>query len=254
MVGLEYLKKIINKRPIIIMLHGKSIEGLENNIQSLKNLDICYTSLNYFDLLENNILSKIDKRLSFVYDSSGIVPKQVQYYEGAWRIPRLKKYLNRPDNNLWITTKGLIKIIAFDTYNEDFIVKYWDKIMIAGQLNIRLNVPNSAVLLIGLCILGEASKIAICGLDGFTGQYKDNLQSFYKYEEYKKHRFAATGDYNYTGIVQDTQHFQNETISILNKYACDYKIKMPPIINFSTKSIYNIFSKKDYNELVKWIK
>lgn len=254
MNSLDKLRRVINKRPVIIMLHGKSIEGLEKNIQKFGKFDICYTSLNYFDLLEDNILTKIGKKLSFVFDSAGVVPDRLQEYETKWRIPRLSKFLDRKENNLWLTTKGSMRMSLINTGSEEFIIKYRDKTILVDDFNIRLNVPNSAVLLIGLAIIGEASKIAICGLDGWKGAYQDNLSSFYKQDLYVKHRTAATGDPNYTGLVQDTNNFEIQTKKILSEYCKQYKIKMPPIINVSIESVYSIFPRFTYEGLYDWMK
>ena len=252
MVDLNKLKEIIDNRLVVIMLHGKSIEGLENTITELKDIDICYTGLNYFDVLENSILTKINKHLDFVYDSAGIVPECVQIYENQVRIPRLSKYLDRNENNLWITTQGLMNIIMFETNNEYFIEKYRHKMLLIDELNIRLNVPNSSVLLLGLAIIGGAKKIVICGMDGYKGEPKDLFQSYYKPALFIEHCRKATGLKN-TNLVIDSVGFEKEIQLIINSYATVYNMGLPPIVNCSPNSMFTVFEKIPYSKLKEWI-
>jgi len=248
MVDLDKLKHIINKRVVLIMLHGKSIEGLEKEIINFKKLDICYTSLNYFTIMEEYILNKINKKLDFVFDSSSIVKECRQDFEAKYRLKRLGEYLSRANDNLWVTTKGNMKMIMIDTGNEEFIIRFINKILLVDQLDIILDVPNSVALLLQICILGGARKIILCGFDGHMGD-ENVLQSYYKSEIfYKNLRLPSTGNKNFV-IGTETTLFENQIGNILQNFK-----NVPPIINCSINSYHNVFNKINYKELPGWCK
>ena len=67
---IERLRRVINKRPVGIILHGASIAELEGRITELEDCDICYFSLNAFRGIEEHILQKINRNLSLIMCSA----------------------------------------------------------------------------------------------------------------------------------------------------------------------------------------
>ncbi len=67
---IERLRRVINKRPVAIILHGPSVTELEERITELDDCDICYFSLNAFRVPEKHILQKINRNLSIVMYSA----------------------------------------------------------------------------------------------------------------------------------------------------------------------------------------
>ncbi len=247
MVELNDLKRIINNRVIIVMLHGRSIEQLENTILELKDLDICYCSLNYFTIMEDFILSKINESLDFVYDSSFIKGNCLQDFNEKARIPRLRRFLNRKEDNLWLTTSQVIKSIMFQVGNEEFILRYIDKIfLVQKKLNLDLEVPSSMLPLLGSCIIGEARKIILCGFDGYKEGNK--LESYYKPELQRIDKILS-GQFEIPNIEVETSSIMHLTEKILNKYAKQHKVKVPEIINCSENSVFTMFPKIKYSLL-----
>ncbi|PIR72383.1 MAG: hypothetical protein COU42_01390 [Candidatus Nealsonbacteria bacterium CG10_big_fil_rev_8_21_14_0_10_36_24] len=63
---IERLRKVINKRPVVIILPGSSVRELEQRIRELKDCDVCYLGLSGFWIIEKYILEKINRNLSVV--------------------------------------------------------------------------------------------------------------------------------------------------------------------------------------------
>lgn len=260
MVGstINQFKNIINKRPVILMFHGKSIEGLEHMITNLKDMDICYASLNFFNMLEEHILSKIDKHLDYILDCS-TVEEEIKY-NARNRLIRLEEFLKRKDNNLWIVNKGLFKDLYINEMHEKFIYRVIEKTFIVEQLGIdykKLLVTNSFQILIFATILGGASKIALCGLDGIdpNTETESVYSTYYKPEVYKAIRIASQGHDGPSKIRHDVKVLQRVEYKLMEVFKESFPdIEIPPIVNFSTNSVYNIFDKKPYEKLEQWIK
>lgn len=251
MVTLDQFKQKINKRPVIIMLHGASIKNMENYICELKDLDVCYCSLNFFPIIEDFILSKINKQLDFVYDTSHIDSRYVQKFHAKARIPRLSKYLDNK-NNIFITTKTVLHNIMFITGFDYFGIKYHQQILLVDNLQIYTSFPNSALTLLGLSIIGEASKIILCGFDGYNHSIP-NIDTYYKPALQIIDKSLA-GTSHCPHLNDETNSIEKETLDNLDIFCQCYKIKQPPIFNCSEKSNYTIFPKIKYSELVNIIK
>ena len=257
MLNLKQVKEIVNKRPVLILLHGKSISELEDNIIAMKDLDVCYSSINYFTLIEENILNKIGKRLDFVYDSSGIGDKYRQEFECKYRIPRLKGFLSSSKEKFFITTKGNLERMCVYTGNDDFIIKYENQIFLIDDLSLDLNAPNSATLLIGICIALDVPLIILCGFDGFKGVDQDALfKSYYKHELYlKNHRYPSVGKSGKSLINVETENIESRGLGIVQQYCRDLGVSMPEIYNCSPNTIYTgLFNIINYNELINKLK
>ena len=257
MLKLEQIKHRINKRPILILLHGKSIVELEDNIIQMKDLDVCYCSINYFTLLEEHILNRIDRRLDFVYDSSFIPVEYRQNFECKYRIPRLRGFLDSSPEKFYVTTKGSLERMCLDTGNEEFIIKYENQIFLIDNLPFNLNAPNSAILLVGLCIAFEISLIALLGFDGFKGVVQnDLLHSYYKSELYiKNHRYPSVGNLEPSLLSIETLNIESRGLGIVQQYCRELGVFMPEIYNCSPSTIYTgLFDIITYKILINKLK
>lgn len=250
---IQVLYNIIRNRPVAVLAHGKSLETLEKNIQQYKHLDICWVSLNLFTMVEDFILKKINKQLDIVLDCASVAVSFYQKYN-AIRIPRLDSYLNRTNNNLWITTLGLIRD-EIKPINQDFIYRHFHKTLMIDELVYpqMLDVPNSITLLLCTMAIGKAQKIIIFGLDGYNGKYEDNINSFYKPELHKQERLLAVGSIQASGVPRDTSDFNNRFIKIFKEYCKNYNINPPLMVNCSPNSVYTVIPKISYEESIKWL-
>ena len=240
-------QSLLNK-PICMILHGRSCEELENNIELFKHLDIVWASISTFDIPQKYILDKINKKFSIVFDSSTV--KNEQDYEILLRIPRLIKYLSENKNNKYICTKS-DKNNLFNlrnrlrlTFNED----YKEQIIYTEDIGIdpKPFCVSLHLYLACLCQLGF-KKIILFGADG-GGTYGNLIESYYKWEEIKKDKEIA-GNVNYN-MVGDSNNINSTFISLMNQ-TLGY---IPEIYNCSDYSLYTVFKKINYEEAINILK
>lgn len=237
------LKNIINNRPVFILLHGGSVQNLEDRIEEFKDANICWCGLGHFQIFEKYMLSKIDKRLDLVFDMA-TVPRR-EAYEPV-RHERLNEFLGRSDNNLWLTSHGMIRDEWDKVKPEKCLLV--DSLFPQDQIPYYMDVPNSATLCIASMLAGGASKIFIFGLDGYKGSLQEGYKSYYKPEEAKKERLLALGSIEDPGINRDTDNFSIRFPTCLRRYRelfgnyCD-------IYNCSPNSIYTCIEKIDYSKI-----
>ena len=253
---MERLKKIINNRVVAVIAHGKSVEELEKRIEEFKKFDICWATLNQFPIMEKFILNKIDKQLDIVFDSSTITRDLAEEFEKSVRIPRLKEFLERKYKNMWITTEGVLKWYLLPFGYKDFLFKHNRKILIIDDLIPKqfLSVPNSLTLLLSSVAIGGAKTILLFGADGCTGNYIDNIKSFYKPEYQAKERMMSIGNIIDSSVTRDAEDFQHRFMRIYHTHCQLHNIVPPTIINCSENSTYRIFQKLEYKELEKWLR
>ena len=248
------LEKVIRGRPVAIMLNGASIVELERHIESLAEHDICWASLGAFNMMEDFILSKIDKRLDIVFDCATVKSKFSDNYEVNHRLPRLIEFLSRGDDNLWITTAGLIDK-SISKYMPNMVTKYGRKIERIDKyapdekrIGQFMDVPNSATLLLASALIGGASKIIFFGLDGYKKSDACPAESCYHPELIEKERKAALGSTNDAGINRDTRYFQKRLPKIVRMYRETFG-NWARIYNCSPRTVYDIIAKINYSNL-----
>jgi hypothetical protein len=260
MTDINYLKNIINKRTVAIFAHGRSIENLENSIETLVRdnstimNDVCFMGLGLFTIFEKYITRVINRNLDIVFDCATVPHARLDHYE-ILRLPRLYEFLNRPENNLWITTHGLIRD-SVNAYMPELVINFENKILKVDDLFPTdeipkwMDVPNSICLAISAAIAGEAKKIITFGLDGYVGDLSQGLDSYYKKEEHMKERMSALGKVEDHGINRDSYGFQNRFPILLNSYRELFNNNCP-IYNCSPNSMYDTPKKIDYEQLSK---
>ena len=247
------LSQIINNRTVFILSHGASIISLENTIQEYKDIDVCWVSLGLFTNMEKYILSKINRRLDIVFDCASCPDGCIKNYEMNYRFPRLKEFLNRPDNNLWITTTGLKRdsIVPYGPEMLQYGAKTFlvDSIFPANQIGLWMDVPNSLTLLIAAMIAGQAKKIFIFGMDGYANNFETKLiDTYYRPEEQLQDRLAAYGLDKETGISRDTYNFRKRFPILLKNYQRLFRNNCQ-IYNVSPGSLYQCPEKIKYEQV-----
>lgn len=247
------LQEIINGRTVAIMAPGKSIAELESHIEYLKDKDICWTALGVFPMMEDYILSKIGRRLEIVFDCATVSPHLFHNYELHMRLPRIHRFINRPDNNLWCTSHGVTRD-TIKSLAPHWLSEYEKKIFVIDSLVIKDNIPkfmdapNSVSLMIGTILGGGAKKIIVFGLDGYKGSSACPPDAYYHPEEIIKERRLALGDVNDERINRDTDSFTQLFPSKLKMYQ-EFFNNLALIYNCSPYSLYEVIPKINYSQL-----
>ena len=247
---IEKIKDIIKGRPVAILLHGSSVDELEQRIESFRNVDICWSALGNFPVFEKYILSKINKRLDFIFDCATVPESRYDIYEPV-RQKRILDYLAREDNNMWVTAHGMIR----DQFNNIIPDKtaIVDRIFPREEVGPYMNVPNSATLHIAAALYGGASAIYIFGLDGYVGDVELGYKFYYKPEETYKERMLALGRLEDPGINRDSMVFDDRIPGIIHKYKFLFRTTAP-IYNVSPVTIYKSFEKISYMDAIQLLK
>jgi hypothetical protein len=247
------ISDIINNRVVAIVAHGSSLDILEREIQYLKHKDICWMSLGLYTVVEDFILSKIDKRLDILFDCATVPEPQMDVYEKTIRLPRIERFLAREDNNLWITTHGLIRD-SITPYKPDIWQNYQNKILKVDSLfpqnNIPfyMDVPNSITLMIASALCGGAKKIILFGYDGHVGADNLSHHTYYKEELAHNEWVQAYGESINLGLKRDTLDFENRFAPIVLLYRTLFNNRAE-ILNCSPNSNYRCLRQISYGQL-----
>src|SRR3989344_6230361 len=121
---LEHLRRIINGRPVAILVAGPSISELEERIVELSQADICYFGLNNFFVQENHILKKINKHFSVLVESTDDSKKD---FSSAF--DKIIDFLNRDDDNMLFSFFADFNILGLDFNLRKFLDKYDKKLL-----------------------------------------------------------------------------------------------------------------------------
>jgi hypothetical protein len=236
-----------NNKTFLVLLHGKSIETLENKITDYKDLDVVWCGISTFDIEQKYILNKINKEYNIVFDCSTV--KNAEDYEITVRIPRLISYLSKNKEYKYICTKS-DKNNLFElrnrlrlSFNEDFK----KQIIYVEDLGINPNPFCVSLHLYLACLLKfNPRKIILFGADG-GGTYGNSIESYYKWEEVKKDKEIA-GNLFYN-MVGDSNNI-NTTFTPLMQNIFSY---IPEIYNCSPNSLYTVFKNVSYDEVINII-
>ena len=236
---MKTLKEIIGNRPIAILLHGSSIETLENRIIiEFKDLDFCYISINYFKVMESRILSKINKKLNLVYCSN--------YKEFITRKEDIEEFVSRENTKLLTTFECL-----WQTENEDFVNKYFDKIHICKMIVYENNTyPNSLAVLLYNLIREGFYKIILFGCDGLLDKEEDNIDKISNTYFGKEQLKREERDWN---LINDTKNFNRYFREALWRKLKEeeYSPKLN-IVNCSPNSYIKVFNIITYDRVEQW--
>jgi hypothetical protein len=248
MEQLKKLKSIIDGRVCGMVASGGSIKALE---ECVKKIDICWLGMGVFNIPEKGIFKPAGKRFDIVFDCSSIPHARIPHYEGLWRIPRFEEYLSRPENNMFITTHGMLRDCFKAMGREDLLVKYDKKIMLIDKLfpdHSWMDVPNSATFATAALIAGGAKKVILFGVDGYTGKLETGISTYYKPNEFLLDRIAALGSMEDAGINRDTSNFEQRFSSLIERYQNLFK-NPAKVYNCSPITLYTCVEKITYEQL-----
>ena len=224
------LLDIIDNRPVFILLPGKSIERLESHILCLKGKKICYTSINRFNTIEQNILSKIGERFSLIHCHAN--PGLEQF------TPSLVKFLKRKDKNMLMTTTYAASF--FNSKYPDFISEFREKIWLTVDFqHIR---ANSLTAFLVVLMTAGVKTIILFGSDGCVDESrKGQVASYYHSENFEPDRTCA--------LTRDTVMFNTQFPLVMD----EYNKKGTKIFNCSPGTHIHRIPKITYENLYKYI-
>ena len=228
---MERITQKINNRTVAILSHGKSIESLEETIYQFKDKDICWVSFNYWQLFEEFILSKINKKLDIVLDCAN---SETRVYEKEVRLPFIKRLLDRDTLVL-----SLRKVLADWSIIDRML--YQDKLVLLDEQFDISKVANTLVLLIYAIAQAKPKEILLFGADGYTKE-DSGLDSYYKPDFQLFRRLAIRLD-NKATLKQETNAF-NETFYSNYKELFNEEYAVPTV-NYSKDSLITIFKKEN---------
>ena len=270
---IERLRRVINKRPVAIILQGASARELEARITELEDCDICYASLNAFRVIEKSILQKINRNLSLVMCAAA----------PGRQMNDIIDFLERQEDNIIFSTRDSFHPPKRDPFHpqkmpqgfdfDKFIKKYDEKLLFftgtAATLLIRsglfLRVPNieyplhfprenSFSMLLLLALIGGASQVVIFGGDGG----RVNTREFYFRESDPEYQRFYTDRYMEQtmeqGIMNDTRWFNAMTPLIIERIYKIYDLRPVDIVNCSPQSHFTPWRKLSYDETFALLK
>lgn len=254
--ALRRLRKQVNNRVVGVMLSGKSIEGLEKRIKEYKDYDICWVSINLFEVMEDYILSQIGKRLEMVFHSYtlSLSREKKLAYELNHRIPRLRKFMHRPEQNYVLSTWRLMGSNYRSLGLYDFYKEYEKRIILIDYLFDTLTGVNSSILLLATLGVANPKKIITFGLDGTKLDSQNAIHSYYKEElqaKEKRMNYDIGDEREVIVPVTSTSASMEKTFpSIYEDYCnrCGIQ-KRPEIVNCSPGTMFSIFRNINYNQL-----
>ena len=224
------LRSKIGDRTLGVMLHGASINELENRAKEFRDLDMCYMSINRFEVMERRILSKMGKRLDIVF----LMSEQ----EMPRRIQDLHRYLDRGDNILMTTFSTLSWL-----EREDYMHIIWnhdEQLYVMPRLLCRPVYPISLALILDQMVICKVRDIVLFGADGYVPDSENDVWNQEKMlaTYYDPGYFKATN--RPCGLAFGTKHF-NETY--------EYDDTALNVINCSENSHIKHFRKIGYDQL-----
>ncbi|MBT3878888.1 MAG: glycosyltransferase [Candidatus Scalindua sp.] len=247
---IDYLRKVVNGRPVAILASGPSIEELENRINELEHLDICYFGFNTF-IHEKCVLQQIGKHLSvFVHGTREGMPELME---------ETKCFLNRDEDNMFVSAfyNNPFELMG-DEFDLKQFLKIFDRKLLFVSVGIERIFPNrdcplhficgnSLMEMIQLAVIGKAPRIVIFGADG--GQKEDTEKIYYR--NCNTYYGLATQREH---LVFDTNHYFNPLmpIAIRNTYKT-YNLPPIDIINCSENSFNTSFPVVTYNSAFDYL-
>jgi len=270
---IERLRRVINRRPVAIILHGSSATELEARITELEDCDICYFSLNAFRVIEKYILQKINRNLSFVMCAAA----------PGRQMDDIIDFLERQEDNILFSERISFHPPKRDPLHpqkmppgfdfDEFIKKYDEKLLFftgtPATLLIRsglfLRVPNieyplhfsrenSFSMLLLLALIGGASQVVIFGDDGG----RTNTRELYFRESDPEYQRFYTDRYTEQSMEQrimgDTRWFNAVAPLIIERIYKVYNLRPVDIVNCSPQSHYTPLRKLSYDETFALLK
>jgi hypothetical protein len=239
------IKEIINNKIIGVMLGGYSINTLRLVIKEIKDYDVCWCAINSFKMMEDFILNEIDKKLSIVQWLA-----EVEYwedYEKLVRIPMIKEFVEREDNNLIIISSKIL-----DNFNKlgekEIYENHQDKFYVIEDPS-EWDVPNSLALFIMLLTKYGAEKFILFGCDGYNEDNNRTLDSYFQKELKRQERLIAFRNDKVCNLYSDTIDFKGSFKRRYLDFCTKERLIPAEIVNCNINSSIDIFRRIKYSEL-----
>ena len=243
---MDRIEKIIENRVVGVLGHGGSLKILESRIEEFKDLNICWISLNMADLIEEYILSKIDKQLKILFTFAKTTLDNTKNFH----IPLISKVINRGD--IVISKKDLLKI--YDTLFGDFYMEFKDKMFdVLDTVRYKkgyapfLSQPranNSMAIIIPFLLLFKPKKIVLFGCDGKANDGEKYCNNYFKPQIEEKRKELPL---NVGGDVEQMNLSFLTTLKNFKKY---FGLgELAEIVNCTPNTQYTIFRKINYDQL-----
>ncbi len=260
---IERLRRVVNKRPVAIILHGPSAKELEARITELENCDICYFSLNTFRPVEKHILQRINRTLSVVMVSAILAGSNTRNND----VNDFIDFLERQEDNIFISERDSFRPLESQGFDLDEFVNKYDKkllfftgtpttsITIGSGLFLRtpsIECPlhflrqSSFSILLSLALIGEAPMVVVFGGDG--GRIKGEELYF------RDSASSLPESFIEQHLMFDTRVFNMTMPLMLEKIHKMYNLKPVDIINCSLQSHYTALKKLSYDETLALLK
>ena len=257
---IERLRRVINKRPVVIILHGPSATELEERINELEGCDICYFGLNNFRIPEEHILEKINRKLSVLMCSDPVeLGVQMNNHN-------LIDFLERQEDSIFISERVSFQhpeVTSQEFDLDEFIKRYDKKLLffaasftsITVERELFIGVPSieyplhfpkqsSFSILLSLALIGAAPLVVVFGGDGGRIEGRD----LYFRE------CASPDSFREWRLMMDTRMFNVTMSIIIEKIYKMYNLKPVDIVNCSVQSHYTPLRKLSYDETFALLK
>jgi predicted Zn-dependent protease len=248
---IKSLKRVIGGRDVFLLAHGPSISELSNWIERFAESDICIAAVGAFRVLETEILKKVDRNVEIVL--------QTHYRSIAPRYDQLENFLNRNEDNLFITARwALDRLGRSCPTRQEIEHNFGHKILYFGGSEgmqpatpdnpLRFVFGNSLSMFVPLISMGGANRIFIFGADGVAPNDLGKVRHFGQDSPDYRYDFDATDMNALTGALRaDTIDFDEAVeIGIMSLEAL-FDFERPPIFNVSHGSAITAFPKIDYD-------
>lgn len=245
--AIEKLKEKVKDKTVGILSHGKSIYELQEKRNRFKDLDICWASFNYYDLLDIEILHKMGEYLDIVLECAASRDKD---FEVNTRFPRMMKYISLESIviSTWRLMRTQYEQMGIRNLYDDLLQKHT---ILADHILGELNVPNSLALLVYTIAVCEPKQIILFGVDGYTKKQGDEFATYFEPEKQKNYRQALLGGKLEYTLHETTADFEREFESLYKKYCYQLKVDPPKIRNCSPGTTFTKIPTVTYDELIK---
>ena len=165
---IEHLRRLVGGRDIALLLYGPSVKRLEKDIGSLREVDVCFASVNKFDEVEDKLLRPIGRQLELLVTSN---PSDIRQ-----RWPAYYDYLMRGSDNMLLATNYVLSSLQppfsvdrhfFDLFDRKLLFFEADSQLPSTPIApLHLLAGNTLSITLPLLALAEPKRIFIFGADG----------------------------------------------------------------------------------------